>query len=109
MSSVDSKHRTGANPGADGDGDVSGDAAGSDLRLGELFDQASSSLHRAVAALEPECLTGADAQKLYTSVVEVLRLATAAKLALATRIDSSNIWRESGHKNAASLIAETEG
>jgi hypothetical protein len=59
--------------------------------------------------LEPECLTGADAQKLYTSVVEVLRLATAAKLALATRIESSNIWRDAGHKNAASLIAETEG
>jgi hypothetical protein len=46
---------------------------------------------------------------LYTSVVEVLRLATAAKLALATRIESSNIWRDAGHKNAASLIAETEG
>ena len=117
MSSVDSKHRTRAKPGADV-GDLAGDAradaaaggpSGSDLRLGELFDQASSSLHRAVAALEPECLTGADAQKLFTSVVEVLRLAIAAKLALATRIESSNIWRDAGHKNAASLIAETEG
>jgi hypothetical protein len=59
--------------------------------------------------LDPECLSGADAQRLYTSVVEVLRLATAAKLSLATRIESSNIWREAGHRNAASLIAETEG
>jgi hypothetical protein len=59
--------------------------------------------------LDPECLSGADAQRLYTSVVEVLRLATAAKLSLATRIETSNVWRESGHRNAASLIAETEG
>ena len=59
--------------------------------------------------MDPECLSGADAQSLYASVVEVLRLATAAKLSLATRIESSNIWRESGHRNAASLIAETEG
>jgi hypothetical protein len=42
-------------------------------------------------------------------VVEVLRLATAAKIALATRIESSGIWKESGHRNAATLIAETEG
>jgi hypothetical protein len=74
-----------------------------------LFDQASASLHQAVDALEPDCLSGSDAKALYRSVVEVLRLATAAKIALATRIESAGIWKESGHRNAATLIAETEG
>ena len=80
-----------------------------EVRLGALFDQASAALHQAVDALEPDCLCGADAKQLYGAVVEILRLATAAKLALATRIESSGIWKESGHKNAATLIAETEG
>jgi len=113
MSSVGSKHRTKRSSGTDSARlapAAPADSAGSaDPRLSALFETASSSLHEAVAALDPECLSGADAQRLYTSVVEVLRLATAAKLSLATRIESSNIWRESGHRNAASLIAETEG
>jgi hypothetical protein len=84
-------------------------AAAGEVRLSALFDQASASLHQAVDALDPDCLCGADAKQLYGAVVEVLRLATAAKMALATRIESSGIWKESGHKNAATLIAETEG
>ena len=107
MSSVGSKHRTKRSSGSESAS--SAPAATTDPRLGALFEAASSSLHQAVAVLDPECLSGADAQSLYASVVEVLRLATAAKLSLATRIESSNIWRESGHRNAASLIAETEG
>ena len=108
MSSVGSKQRTKRSSGAENASSAPATAA-PDPRLGVLLEAASSSLHQAVAVLDPECLSGADAQRLYTSVVEVLRLATAAKLSLATRIESSNIWRESGHRNAASLIAETEG
>ncbi|HEX4218782.1 MAG TPA: hypothetical protein VHZ02_10465, partial [Acidimicrobiales bacterium] len=84
MSSVDAKERSGGTA-----------AAADDVRLGALFDQATTSLHQAVDALQPECLSGSDAKDLYGSVVEVLRLATAAKLALATRIESSGIWKES--------------
>jgi hypothetical protein len=108
MSSVDTKERSGGELGAGG-ATRAAKVAADDVRLGALFDQASASLHQAVDALEPDCLSGSDAKDLYTSVVEVLRLATAAKIALATRIDSSGIWKESGHRNAATLIAETEG
>ena len=107
MSSVGSKHTTKRSSGSDRA--PSAPAVATDPGLGALFEAASSALHQAVAVLDPERLSGADAQSLYASVVEVLRLATAAKLSLATRIESSNIWRESGHRNAASLIAETEG
>ncbi|HEY2564542.1 MAG TPA: hypothetical protein VGI44_12570 [Acidimicrobiales bacterium] len=107
MSSVDTKERSGGE--LDAAGAQAAGAAADDVRLGALFDRASASLHQAVDALEPECLSGADAKDLYASVVEVLRLATAAKIALATRIESSGIWKRSGHKNAATLIAETEG
>jgi hypothetical protein len=118
MSSVDSKQgsrgssRAGAGTGADGAArteNVASVTGEEDVRLSALFDQASSSLHRAVTLLEPDRLSGPDAQKLYASVVEVLRLATAAKFSLATRIESSNIWRDAGHRTAAGLIAETEG
>ncbi|HEX4218809.1 MAG TPA: hypothetical protein VHZ02_10600, partial [Acidimicrobiales bacterium] len=94
MSSVDAKERSGGAVGADG-GTPGTPGTADDVRLGALFDQASTSLHQAVDALEPECLSGSDAKDLYGSVVEVLRLATAAKLALATRIESSGIWKES--------------
>ncbi len=107
MSSVGSKQRSrqGSKDGSRHDSS----AGDEDVRLSGLFDQASSSLHRAVELLEPDRLSGPDAQRLYASVVEVLRLATAAKFSLATRIESSNVWREAGHRNAAGLIAETEG
>jgi hypothetical protein len=69
--------------------------AAGEVGLSALFDQASASLHQAVDALDPDCLCGADAKQLYGAVVEVLRLATAAKMALATRIESSGIWKQS--------------
>ncbi|HEX4217699.1 MAG TPA: hypothetical protein VHZ02_04990, partial [Acidimicrobiales bacterium] len=76
MSSVDSKERSGGEGGAGGAIGTAGTA--DDVRLGALFDQATTSLHQAVDALQPECLSGSDAKDLYGSVVEVLRLATAA-------------------------------
>jgi hypothetical protein len=66
-------------------------------------------LKTAVAELDADRLDGRDALTLFGSYVVVERLCCSAKIALATRIESSGIWKESGHRNAASLIAETEG
>ncbi|MGH8997522.1 MAG: hypothetical protein ACRDYB_16090, partial [Acidimicrobiales bacterium] len=73
------------------------------------IDHLVAGLKSAVGALEADRLEGSDALSLFGSYVAAERLATAAKVALACRIESSNIWRDTGHKNAASLIAEIEG
>jgi hypothetical protein len=73
------------------------------------IDHLVAELKTAVAELDADRLDGRDALTLFGSYVVVERLCCSAKIALATRIESSGIWKESGHRNAASLIAETEG
>jgi hypothetical protein len=73
------------------------------------IDHLVAGLKDAVAQLDADRLDGADALSLFSSYVVAERLCCSAKMALATRIESSNVWRDSGHRNAASLIAETEG
>ena len=59
--------------------------------------------------LDADRVRGAEAAALFEPVVEILRVATAAKLALASRLESSGIWRERGYPNAAAMVAATEG
>ena len=73
------------------------------------IDHVVAELRAAVAHLDADRLEGSDALSLFESYVVAERLCCSAKLSLATRIESSGIWKESGHRNAASLIAETEG
>lgn len=73
------------------------------------IDDVVAGLKAAVAGLDADRLDGQDALTLFGSYVVVERLCCSAKLALATRIESSGIWKQSGHRNAATLIAETEG
>ncbi|HEX3567271.1 MAG TPA: DUF222 domain-containing protein, partial [Acidimicrobiales bacterium] len=82
---------------------------GADDRKTMGIDHLVAELRTAVAGLDADRLEGSDALSLFESYVVAERLCCSAKLSLATRIESSNIWRESGHRNAASLIAETEG
>jgi hypothetical protein len=82
---------------------------GADDRMTMGIDHVVAELRAAVAHLDADRLEGSDALSLFESYVVAERLGCSAKLSLATRIESSNIWRESGHRNAASLIAETEG
>jgi len=73
------------------------------------IDHLVAELKAAVAELDADRLDGRDALALFESYVVVERLSCSAKMALATRIESSGIWKQSGHKNAATLIAGTEG
>jgi hypothetical protein len=93
--------------GADGDG-ADGDEAGIDV-IAPLFESARVSVRTACSALHPEALSGPDAVSLFSSVVEMLRVATSAKMSLASRIDSSGVSRESGYRNAAAQVADIEG
>ncbi len=66
-------------------------------------------LSASVATLDPDRLTGADATELYSMYAAVDRLSMAARTLLAPRIDGSGIWRDSGHRSPAVLLAELEG
>jgi Domain of unknown function (DUF222)/HNH endonuclease len=68
-----------------------------------------SLLSSVVSELDPDRLTGPDATTLYGSLAEVERLVVAGKALLSPRIDSSGVWKEGGHRDAASMLAELEG
>ncbi len=74
-------------------------------RLARVTDQ----LRTAVADLDPERLSGADAARLLEAFAELERLASAGKLLSARRVESSNVWRRSGHRSAAAHVAEATG
>ena len=73
------------------------------------LESACSVLASVVAELDPGCLSGRDALSLYGSIAGVERLALAGKALLGPRIETTQIWREDGHRNAASLLASLEG
>ena len=81
----------------------------SDAPLGPRVHQAEELLRAVVAELDPARLTGADAARLYGLLASIERLVMAGKTLLAPRIDESGIWRDSGHRNTAVMLAELEG
>ena len=89
-------------------------ATGTDTRIdgqpvAPLLESARHSLAEATSALDVSQLDGSSAVSLFTTVAEILRLATSAKLSLAARLDASGACRDTGHRNTASLVAEIEG
>ena len=81
----------------------------SDASLGPRVHRAEELLRAVVAELDPARLTGADAARLYGLLASMERLVIAGKTLLAPRIDESGIWRDSGHRNTAVMLAELEG
>ena len=74
-------------------------------RLTRITDQLRDSL----ADLEPERLAGDDAARLLDAFAEIERLASAGTLLAARRVESSKVWRRSGHRSAAAHVAEVTG
>ncbi|HEX3981181.1 MAG TPA: hypothetical protein VHW93_08155, partial [Acidimicrobiales bacterium] len=62
-----------------------------------------------VAELDPDRLLGGDATALYAEFAASERLMLAGKTLLAPRIETSGVWRDDGHKDAASHLAAVEG
>ncbi len=83
--------------------DVRGEPFGPPVR------QASELLAGVVARLDPGRLTGADAARLYELFAGIERLSTAGRMLLAPRIDESGVWRDTGHRTPAVMLAELEG
>ncbi|MDR3660543.1 MAG: hypothetical protein P4L86_09110, partial [Mycobacterium sp.] len=80
-----------------------------DEALGPKVSGAAEILRTVVAGLDPGRLTGADAAGLYGLLAGIERLAMAGKTLLAPRIDESGVWKDSGHRNTAVMLAELEG
>lgn len=82
---------------------------GNDSRLGPPVEQATELLAGMVDRLDPSRLTGPAAVRLYELVVGLDRLTMAAKTLLAPRIEESGVWRDSGHRSTAAMLADLEG
>jgi hypothetical protein len=81
----------------------------SDVGLAAHMEGLRVALASVVSGLDPDCLTGRDAARLYRGFAALEHLAVAGKTLLAPRIDTSGFWREDGHRDASSLLATLEG
>lgn len=70
---------------------------------------ALSTLRHAVADLEPRLLTGDDALEALRVLAEIERIAAACRLDVARRVDDANVWRSTGDRSAAHLVARETG
>src|SRR5262245_51143339 len=70
-----------------------------------------SEIHEAlgvvVRGLEPDAVS--DAARLWEAFDGIARLAGAAKVLLAGRVDASKAWREAGYRSAAEFLAARAG
>jgi hypothetical protein len=73
------------------------------------MDTVLAGLSSLVSGLDPDRLDGGDARELYAAFAQVERLCFGAKALLARRVDSSRVWKETAHRDAASLLSELEG
>jgi hypothetical protein len=62
-----------------------------------------------VSGLDPDRLCGGDAASLYSCFAGLERLSVAGKTLVARRIEASAVFRDGGHRDAASLLASLEG
>jgi hypothetical protein len=77
--------------------------------LSDRLLQVSEILRSALADFEPERLSGPDAARLLEIFAEIEKLASGGKLLSARRVESSNVWRRTGHRSAAAHIAQATG
>ena len=69
----------------------------------------ADTLRSEIAEFEPERVSGSDAAKVLEAFAEVEKLAAGGKLLAARRVESSNVWRQTGHRSAAAHVAEATG
>jgi hypothetical protein len=62
-----------------------------------------------LARLDPDTLTGRDAARLLEYFSKLERLGTAGSMVVAPVVDDRLVWRQEGHRSAASYLAEKTG
>ncbi len=66
-------------------------------------------LREVLAEFEPERLSGPDAARVLEAFADIEKLASGGKLLSARRVETSNVWRRTGHRSAAAHVAEATG
>jgi hypothetical protein len=75
----------------------------------ETLQRVAEDLRTALSGFEPERVDGPDAARLLELFADIEKLAAAGTLLAARRVESSNIWRRTGHRSAAAHVAEATG
>ncbi|MGD0314273.1 MAG: DUF222 domain-containing protein [Acidimicrobiales bacterium] len=75
----------------------------------ETLQRVADDLRTALSGFDPELVDGPDAARLLEVFAEIEKLAAGGKLLAARRVESSNIWRRTGHRSAAAHVAEATG
>jgi len=73
------------------------------------LDTARRDIAAALAEADPDRVTAAQAATLLTLFAEIERLGAAGKVLFSKRAAESTIWRDEGHRSAASWMAKTTG
>ena len=73
-----------------------------------LFALARRSLRDGVATLEVDALSGDEAAELFSDLAEITRQVASARFSLISRLESSEVFRQRGYRNAAAMIADLE-
>jgi hypothetical protein len=66
-------------------------------------------LRDVVETLEPDEVLASQAPALWVAFDRIERLAAAAKILLARRVDDSRVWEHEGHRSAVDYLAEKSG
>jgi hypothetical protein len=66
-------------------------------------------LRQMVGQLEPDVYRGSDAARLVGLFAEVEKLGAAGRTLMARRVDDTGVWRQEGHRNAATWLAIKAG
>ena len=74
-------------------------------RLSEVV----ASARAAIAALDPDSLTGTQVSSAFESVAELEKLATGAKVLLAPNVVASDKWAQGGYRSPEEWMARTSG
>ncbi len=77
--------------------------------IAPILASARRSLWSAGQELDAHGADGPEAVSLLAEVAGVVKLATSLKLSLIASVSASGAFRDAGHRNAASLVAELEG
>jgi hypothetical protein len=73
------------------------------------LENARREVARHLAGADPDRVTSADAAALVTAFAEIERLGASGKLLFARRAAQSTVWRDEGHRSAASWMAQKAG
>ncbi len=75
----------------------------------QTLQRVADDLRAVMAEFEPERVTGSDAALLLEAFADIEKLAAGGTLLAARRVETSKVWKRTGHRSAAAHVAEATG